>query len=590
MSDFSVVNISGVDINVKDAFLRNKKLKDIANVVSDFGADNTGTKDSTSAIQNALNSGKPYVYFPEGTYKTSDTLYLNSNTYLFGHGATIESNNEESKTTFLNESDGTKGGYTAGENITIDGFTILSHNGQTVIGICHAQNINIINCHIECKKDYLRGHLIEINSSQYVTIDNNVFKCVEVKNEFVQLDVSTNYEVFPWYGPYDGTKLQYVTINNNKFIQDTMIRPKELDLMNTGIGNHNGDNDNQIRHVHITNNYFSRVRQGLKFKCLISSIIDGNTIDFCQSGINHTSNSVIRDCVISNNYIFGNYSSFTGKPENVERACGIRTGSELLADSRNLIVGNIIKDMIGHGIWYVGGKYSTIENNLIVNCGCNGLYAGYATENVKYVGNTCYNNGRLDKNSYYDLLAVQQTRSDIANSGNNVIANNYANIIALNKLSDGAITSYVYDNICNTLKIIDDSTFSQWGNQTKNNTNIATVYNQSIDASLLVANKWNNIANVQIPEQGIWLVYFEIMMPAGYTGNATIQLRNGSTEVGRSSNYSDGKIQTRFSVCLPCYIENTLTVNLFLENTGVSGAVYRYRVCKLGINPNGNDF
>jgi parallel beta-helix repeat protein len=50
--------------------------------VLDFGADNTGTTDSTTAIQAALNTGRS-VYFPNGTYLTGALTFL-SNTTVYG--------------------------------------------------------------------------------------------------------------------------------------------------------------------------------------------------------------------------------------------------------------------------------------------------------------------------------------------------------------------------------------------------------------------------------------------------------------------------------------------------------------------------
>lgn len=54
--------------------------------VLDYGADATGTDDSTAAIQAALNTGET-VYFPDGTYKITDTLTINSATRrIYGNG------------------------------------------------------------------------------------------------------------------------------------------------------------------------------------------------------------------------------------------------------------------------------------------------------------------------------------------------------------------------------------------------------------------------------------------------------------------------------------------------------------------------
>lgn len=55
-----------------------------ANVL-DFGADLTGSADSTAAIQAALDASSG-VYLPSGTYKITSSLNFNSNNFLFGEG------------------------------------------------------------------------------------------------------------------------------------------------------------------------------------------------------------------------------------------------------------------------------------------------------------------------------------------------------------------------------------------------------------------------------------------------------------------------------------------------------------------------
>ena len=581
--------VSNFVIEDKKIWIKDRKTEDVANVVLDFGADNKGVKDSTEAIQKALDSGKPYVYFPDGVYKTSNTLIVKSNTYLFGVNATIESHNAESDPTLYNYSDGDSGGYTAGENITIDGLNFFSYNGQSIILFCHCQNVKIINCYIRCMVDYCRGHHIEINSCQNVLIDNNILKSVENKNEFIQLDVATQYEAFPWYGPYDGTRLQYVTISNNTLLHDTMPKPTVFDLCDTGIGSHNGDNDHQIRHVHIIGNYISRVKQAVKFKCLISGVIENNTFDLCQSGIGHTSNSVIRDSIISGNYIFGNYSDNTDSfPENGYRGCGIRTGNELLSDTRNIISNNIIKNFVGHGIWYVAGKNSSITGNTITDCGMNGIYAGYSTEKVSVSENNCFGNGKYSDNTtqYYDLMVTNNKRDDIQSSGGNVTSNNICGTMKINCQDTADKVDFVYNNKCKNLNIGTVKFISQWGNNSDVNTGLLTKAITNIDDSALTAKVWTTIGNIDIPEQGIWLVYIEINMPDTYTGNYTLQIRNSVSEVGRQSMYSDGTINTRLSICVPCKLDNKIIINWYLENAGVTGATYRYRLCKLPVNPN----
>ncbi|CZR51994.1 related to exo-beta-1,3-glucanase [Phialocephala subalpina] len=64
------------------------------NVVSDFGADNSGSSDASGAINNAISSGSrkgngfttrpAYVYVPGGTYKISNSVNMLVNTFLVG--------------------------------------------------------------------------------------------------------------------------------------------------------------------------------------------------------------------------------------------------------------------------------------------------------------------------------------------------------------------------------------------------------------------------------------------------------------------------------------------------------------------------
>jgi parallel beta-helix repeat protein len=58
--------------------------------VLDYGADPTGSADSTSAIQAAINAaqnGVSTVYFPAGTYKTTGSIVVNRTVNLVGAGA-----------------------------------------------------------------------------------------------------------------------------------------------------------------------------------------------------------------------------------------------------------------------------------------------------------------------------------------------------------------------------------------------------------------------------------------------------------------------------------------------------------------------
>ena len=62
----------------------NLKLGETVSVL-DFGADPTGNTDSTTTIQNAINSGAGSIYFPTGTYLVT-SLNVVSNQNWHGDG------------------------------------------------------------------------------------------------------------------------------------------------------------------------------------------------------------------------------------------------------------------------------------------------------------------------------------------------------------------------------------------------------------------------------------------------------------------------------------------------------------------------
>ena len=63
----------------------NRMISNAPNNVRDFGATGDGSTDDSAAIQLALNNAGE-VYIPAGTYIVNSTLFIKSNTRLFGDG------------------------------------------------------------------------------------------------------------------------------------------------------------------------------------------------------------------------------------------------------------------------------------------------------------------------------------------------------------------------------------------------------------------------------------------------------------------------------------------------------------------------
>lgn len=112
--------------------------------VLDYGADPTGVSDSTTAIQNAINSGGALILFPEGVYRTSSAITVNSNQKLYGFGASITANNGDFHNCFE---------ITDKQNVTISELKIYAANGESAfdraVFITDSYDITVENCVIE---------------------------------------------------------------------------------------------------------------------------------------------------------------------------------------------------------------------------------------------------------------------------------------------------------------------------------------------------------------------------------------------------------------------------------------------------------
>lgn len=108
--------------------INNRALNDIANV-KDYGALGDGSTNDYTAINNAINSGKKWVYFPDGTYITGTALTPKTQQILIGAhraGSVIKASGALSAV--LNYPSGVFSGVTVA-NLTING------NSTAAIGI-----------------------------------------------------------------------------------------------------------------------------------------------------------------------------------------------------------------------------------------------------------------------------------------------------------------------------------------------------------------------------------------------------------------------------------------------------------------------
>lgn len=123
-------------INSEFAYLRS-----IAVNVAEEGADNTGGTDCTP-ILNDLATKYRVLYFPAGTYKLSGAVYLKSNSYVFGSGATLTTENDTHGFVINNEKD-----------VVVSGLEfVMTHTPRYItanaIYIEESERVKVTNCKV----------------------------------------------------------------------------------------------------------------------------------------------------------------------------------------------------------------------------------------------------------------------------------------------------------------------------------------------------------------------------------------------------------------------------------------------------------
>lgn len=254
--------------------------------VMNYGAKGNGTADDASAIQAALNacntSGGGVVYFPYGTYLIKSAVLFYSNQILFfEEGATIlqgvamNSLMRNYSTTSIGGYDGTHDSMIIGA--TFDGGSYTTAN--TLLGFCHSKNITIKDCSF--KNAYGNWHDLEINSSQYVLVENcdfNGSRKTGENGENLQFDGAGSTGYYPWGDiKIDNTVCQYIEIKSCHFHDNTT---------SPGIGNHSNMAHSFVRIHDCTFDGNTGTRGAMNFVALVNNVdIYDNTFNGCTTGI-----------------------------------------------------------------------------------------------------------------------------------------------------------------------------------------------------------------------------------------------------------------------------------------------------------------
>src|SRR5690606_35229074 len=82
-----------------------------------------GLPDNAPVIQAAIDNQEK-VYIPKGTYRIREMIQIPSNRHILLDKDAVLIRDKNIKSIFITKNDGTKGGYTAGENIILEGGTL----------------------------------------------------------------------------------------------------------------------------------------------------------------------------------------------------------------------------------------------------------------------------------------------------------------------------------------------------------------------------------------------------------------------------------------------------------------------------------
>lgn len=363
--------------------------------------------DSYNTLQEAIYAAENGVlHIKKGTYLIDKPIKIKSNTIIFAYGSTFR-RNANINNMFINDSDGTKGGYNANENIEIIGAVFDGAGGSfsdkcTILAFGHAKNIKIIDSTFKNLRDW---HMIELNACQNVLIENNLFRDYGTSDkgtEMLQIDLAKSTTEFPWFGPYDNTTCDNILIRQNKF--EDGVR---------GIGTHSSSANTEHTRISIFENEFQNMR---------SEAISGLDWSFTKIHENHFYDVWkgillnVKGRAINNHSIIGNYMS--GLPNNSNsrgiQIAGIKDGFGIQGGT---IKNNKIKRFGSHGIGIdFCGKW-VVQGNETQNNGKNGIIL-WGAELCTLSGNVSISNNE-DDSGQFDI-AVRQGAQNITITGNTI--------------------------------------------------------------------------------------------------------------------------------------------------------------------------
>ncbi len=406
--------------------------------------------DTDAVVQEKINrEGASKIIFAKGVYNNiTSTKTIPSNKCLIGYGATINMPATLDRLIlFMNDSDGSIGGWNANENITLMGFSFNCANAQAgssseTLGFLHGRHIIIKDCTFYSLHN-TGGHFIEFVGCYGCIVDSCYFYDYPAGSEMIQLDVASDSGAFPPInGPWDNTASAAIVITNNQFENTSDYTAEHgADTFPAAIGNHNKQG-NTIAHCKIIGNTFANITTAIRSVGISSTVISNNTsygvYNFFSLGTDSASatQSKYNGNVITNNSI----------------NCAAKIASPTVADSykysaivyngnNSIVSNNQIWNATADGI-AMRGNDNSISNNRISYCGRSGINL-ITTTNTTVNGNNCTSNKATNIEAFDgDIRATGTTTCSIsANTASTVNVNATGNTLIMGNIITSSLNN-----------------------------------------------------------------------------------------------------------------------------------------------------
>jgi parallel beta-helix repeat protein len=402
-----------------------------ANVLA-YGADPTGTTDSTSAIQNAINNNS-YVNLPAGTYLVTSSITLNQNTKLVGSNAKIVATGNFNTL--------------AAPNPSVTSSSVSSWTAST--GVAVVSNGSLFSPKTVVKLSdgtlSLYSEIISVSGNNVTLADNIDWSFTGSLTLYNTTNLGIVIDGLTFNKTYTGN--YYDVAVQSGSIYGVIVR-------NCSFNNSAGISFAQTAYCQAINNSFNGSYYGVALYDTCHCLISGNTIVNFNQGIISTwtyDNEIVNNDLnngTDKSYSVGiqisgsNYTTVTTKSTNnkiigntvINAQQGVPGsaigGIHLHVNCANNIVSNNVSNYNGMGIYLeTNNTYNTISGNV---CNYNGGYYGNGIE-LDFSGsyNTitnnicCYNSGSVTADESSGIQIRTGYINGTVNSCNsNIVSNN----------------------------------------------------------------------------------------------------------------------------------------------------------------------